>query len=203
MFEDLFDFSDKMIPENLSPGMITFEEYLERKENNSLPSDSVVESSGMITFEEYLQRKNESLDLSSLPHINLDVEEDSIPEANGMITFLEYLEMKNLLVKEEDIEDPSALINPETTSLGYTRKSLWDGYVQHVKFQAKRAPIINIQDPKYLDESRAKYAEFLIEEQRKVHDQLYFFTGGGHIIQPEEEECAVIGKAVIGKNKIC
>jgi hypothetical protein len=205
-------------------GMITFEEYLQSKgeiiqeeeeiipfKENTIVENTVV-SSGMITFEEYLQSKGES----KVESVNLTfddlitVDEDSIPESNGMITFIEYLEMKNLVVSEDEIEELSTnqLTQPTQTSdsneIGYTKKSLWDGYVQHVKFHAKKAPIINIQDPQYLDESRARYAEFLIDEQKRTWDKIYFFTPGGRaIVEEPEDECAVIGKAVIGKNKIC
>lgn len=226
MFEDLFEFSDNIIPEAESSGMITFEEYLQKKNEGRTPLDvsfssfnsntiiekkeEVEDTPGMITFEEYLQRKskNESLLDTSFVNFNLDgVTEDSVPESQGMMTFLEYLESKNLLTKEdqssESTESPIVPING-TTNIGYTKKTLWDGYVQHVKFHAKKAPVVNIQDPKYLAESRAKYAEFLIEEQRKVWDKIYFFTPGGRPVEEEPEtECAVIGKAVIGKNKIC
>lgn len=224
MIEDNFN-SYNSIPES-SSGMITFEEYLERKGESieeSIPSFEFKEerieiidelipetliSSGMITFEEYLQQKEsytstEEVKLSFADLIS--VEEDSIPESTGMMTFIEYLESKDLLVKEEDLENIDQILpKSDSSNIGYTKKDLWNGYVQHIKFHAKKAPIINIQDPKYLDESRVKYAEFLIEEQKRTWDKIYFFTPGGRPIEEEpESECAVIGKAVIGKNKIC
>lgn len=232
MIEDNFN-SYNVIPE-YSSGMITFEEYLERKGESieeSIPSfefkeerieiidepieeiidESIPEnlvSSGMITFEEYLERKEnytqiEEVKLSFSDLIS--VEEDSVPESLEMMTFIKYLESRDLLVKEEDIEIVEEVLPKSNSSdISYTKKSLWDGYVQHVKFHAKKSPVIDIQDPTYLDESRAKYAEFLIEEQQKYWDKIYFFTPGGRPIEEEpEDECAVIGKAVIGKNKIC
>lgn len=222
MFEDLFDFSDNLIPESESSGMITFEEYLLKKNEGKTPLDTsfssfnqpiierkkedIEESTGMITFEEYLLKKskNESLLDTSFSSFNLDeVTEDSVPESQGMMTFLEYLESKNLLDANVESIESNTTPQTETTNIGYTKKSLWDGYVQHVKYHAKRAPVVNIQDPKYLAESRAKYAEFLIEEQRKVWDQIYFFTPGGRTIEEEPEtDVAIIGKAVIGKIKI-
>jgi hypothetical protein len=223
MLEDNFNVYNA-IPESTS-GMITFEEYLQRKGESIEESSSTVEivedqvkvedrisetvSSGMITFEEYLQQK-ESYSSNEEVKLTFDdlifVDEDTVPEASGMMTFIEYLESKNLIVKEEDLVDiqtSNEIINTDSTNIGYTKKTLWDGYVQHVKFHAKKAPIINIQDPKYLDESRANYAKFLIEEQQKTWDKIYFFTPGGRPVEEEEDECAVIGRAVIGKNKIC
>ena len=215
MLEDNFN-SYNAVPES-SSGMITFEEYLERKGESIEESTPTIEfkeeiteiiSSGMITFEEYLLQKesHNSTEEVKLTFADLiSVEEDSVPESLGMMTFLEYLESKDLLVKEEDLETIDQIPpKSDSSNIGYTKKDLWDGYVQHVKFHAKKSPIINIQDPKYLDESRVKYAEFLIEEQKRTWDKIYFFTPGGRPIEEEpESECAVIGKAVIGKNKIC
>lgn len=217
MIEDNFN-SYNSKSDSTSLGMITFEEYLlskgetiqeETEETISFIDNTMVEntvvSSGMITFEEYLLMKNENV-ISENPSLSLELDsvvEDTVQGSSGMITFIEYLEMKNLVVSEDEIEEISNFQTSDSTEIGYTKKSLWDGYVQHVKFHAKKAPIVNIQDPQYLDESRARYAEFLIEEQRKSWDKIYFFTPGGRPVEEEETECAVIGKAVIGKNKIC
>lgn len=178
MFEDLFEFSNNLIPEEES-------------------------SSGMITFEEYLNSKKPETDDLKISFDSFVSDGNPIEESVGMMTFIEYLESKNILVSDEDnIEE---IINEPTQPKElHTKKSLWDGYVQHVKTSTKKPAIVNIQDPAYLDESRSRYAEFLIEEQKKVWDKIYFFTPGGRALDEEpESECAVIGKAVIGKNKIC
>jgi len=178
MFEDLFEFSNNLIPENES-------------------------SSGMITFEEYLHSKkpdSESLELSFDSFIST---KDSVTESTGMITFIEYLESKNIIITDEEGINEVIPEDNQPKEL-HTKKSLWDGYVQQVKSITKKPTVVNIQDPTYLDESRSRYAEFLIEEQKKVWDKIYFFTPGGRAIEEEpESECAVIGKAIIGKNKIC
>ena len=191
MFEDLFDFSDKLIPEGeTSSGLITFEEYLSNKEEGKSPLETsfVAFSTDTITT----------------------IEESESP---GMMTFLEYLETKNIdVVVVEDEEIPS-IIKPsipiesqkpiEIPIEKPTKKSLWEGYVQQVTNQSKNRSYVNIQDPAYLAESRSAYAATMLEEQKKIHDQLYFFTGGGRYVEEPEEECAIIGKAIIGKNKIC
>jgi hypothetical protein len=188
MFEDLFDFSDKLISEEET-------------------------SSGLITFEEYLSNKNDDGTGDSFNSFGLD-DTFTVTESVGMMTFLEYLETKNISVVVVEDEEISSIIKPsipiesqtdqnvptEKTSV----KSLWDGYIQQVNNQSKNRSYVNIQDPAYLSESRIAYSAAMIEEQKKVYDQLYFFTGGGNYIEePEEEVCAIIGKAIIGKNKIC
>jgi hypothetical protein len=188
MFEDLFDFSDKLIPEGeTSSGLITFEEYLTNKDEgkSQLETSFVSFSTDAIT----------SIDESESP---------------GMMTFLEYLETKNIVVvvvEDEEIPSiikPSIPIESQKTIEKTKTKSLWEGYVQQVSNQSKNRSYVNIQDPAYLAESRSAYAATMLEEQKKIHDQLYFFTGGGHYVEePEEDICAVIGKAIIGKNKIC
>ena len=190
MFEDLFDFSDKLIPEGeTSYGLITFEEYLSNKKEDISELETSIDSFN----------SNDTF---------------TITESVGMMTFLEYLETKNISVVVVEDEEISSIVNPSipiesqtdpnTPTKKTSVKSLWDGYVQQVTNQSKNRSYINIQDPAYLSESRVAYASAMMEEQKKIYDQLYFFTGGGNYIEePEEEVCAVIGKAIIGKNKIC
>lgn len=164
-------------------GIITFEEYLSSK------SPSSIKSLGVITFEEYLERKG-----GSNGPVGVTVE----GESHGMITFIEYLESKNISLNVDGSVESKEIL-PETEK--QTIKNLWTGYVHQVTNKVKRLVAPNIQDPVYLEESRKRYAEEIIAEQRKIYDKIYFFTPGGRAVE-EEEEIAYIGTAIIGKNII-
>lgn len=177
MFEDLFDFSDNEITES-SSGLITFEEYLINKKNDTQPLE--------VSFNNY-----SSIDES---------------ESSGMITFLEYLESKNIIISDSKDSKDSLADTELSNELHESPKALWDGYIQMVTTSLRNRNIVsvpNIQDPQYLAESRAAYAESLVKEQRKIRDQIYFFTPGGRTVTVEDSDIEdVIGKAIIGKSKI-
>lgn len=198
MLEEKFN-AYSSIPGVSSPGMLTFDEYLEKKDDLSefFSSDK---SSEMPTFLEYLESKNVKVEIvenEKLEDKIRDIMEKMESEvfSNNVLNDLDLLINKNLDFKTNLIQKLE-----ESRS---SKDLLWETYVSHINKKVNKPKRLDIQNHKVLYESQIEQAKQLIIEQRKIHDRIYFFTPGGRTSSIEIEECAVIGRAIIGKNKIC
>jgi hypothetical protein len=194
MIEENFN-TYNSIPGANSPGMLTFGEYLDKKDELSefFSSDKFSE---MPTFLEYLESKNVKIEIVENEKIEDKIKDIMESEAlsSNILNNLDLLVNKNLDFK-------SNLIKRLDESKS-SKDMLWESYVDHINKRVSRYVVArDIQDPKYLYASKFEMSKLLIIEQRKIHDRIYFFTPGGGSTTEDISE-SIIGTAIIGKSKI-
>lgn len=195
MLEENFN-SYKSKPGDETPGMLTFDEYLERKEESNLFESN---EGNFPTFLQYLQVKRVKIEV--VDDENLEDKIRDLMEKMDDEVFSDKMlnHLDRLINKDLDFENSLSLRLNESKDV---KAKLWESYVKHINERVKKALIRkDIQNPKYLYESRLELAKEILIEQRKIHDRIYFFTPGGRT-KIEEEFDDVIGTAIIGKSKI-
>lgn len=195
MLEENFN-SYKPKPGVSSPGMLTFDEYLERKEESNLFESN---EGRFPTFLQYLQVKRVKIEV--VDDENLEDKIRDLMEKMDEEVFSDKMlnHLDRLINKDLNFENSLSLRLNESKDV---KAKLWESYVKHINERVQKTRIRkDIQDPKYLYESRLELAKEILIEQRKIHDRIYFFTPGGRTTIDEEIE-DVIGTAIIGKSKI-
>ena len=147
MIKDNFNLHNS-IPRDLAPGMLTFSEYLEKKDELSefFSSDK---SSGMLTFLEFLESKNVKIEI--VENENLEDKIKKIMESevfsNNIINDLDLLVNKNLdfksnLIKKLDESQDS-------------KNVLWKNYIEHINKKVSKYKVVeDIQNPNFLYASK-------------------------------------------------
>ena len=200
--------------EHGSDSDISFEEFKELKEkeksnrfegfnllkDDNETSDIFGDHLGLITFEDYKRIKENSI---SIGDQGLEIYQDTFiteddeklfSQIQGLISFEEYLDIKKTG-------------NPEKVEELKT-KGLSEHIIDAIKTK-KFVTYVDIQSQQYLDESRKLYNEEYQKERKRLHSiypQVGDFFGVGAPVKQEKkpnEDCAVIGTAIIGKNVIC
>lgn len=216
--EDLITFEDYLVAKNVDelertlyeleygddPNSITFEEFKSRRNEDSfegfnlLNDESAIDDFGpglgLITFEDYQRIKGGSSSLEIFKDVFITEDDEKLfTKIKGLVSFEEYLEVKRTGNVEKIEELKERGISEHIINAIKTKK--YNSYV-------------DIQSDKYLDESRTLYNKALEEERKRIHN-IYpqigdFFGVGAPVIERNPEgDCAVIGRAIIGKNIIC
>jgi hypothetical protein len=217
--EDLITFEDYLVAKNVDelertlyeleygddPNSITFEEFKSRRNEDSfegfnlLNDESAIDDFGpglgLITFEDYQRIKGGSSSLEIFKDVFITEDDEKLfTKIKGLVSFEEYLEVKRTGNVEKIEELKERGISEHIINAIKTKK--YNSYV-------------DIQSDKYLDESRTLYNKALEEERKRIHN-IYpqigdFFGVGAPVIleRNPEGDCAVIGRAIIGKNIIC
>lgn len=196
------------------PNPISFEEFKELKEkekssrfegfnllkDDNEESDIFGDHLGLITFEDYKRIKDNSKSIGDQGlEIYKDIfitedDEKLFSQIQGLVSFEEYLDIKKTG-------------NPEVVEELKT-KGLSDHIIDAIKTK-KFVTYVDIQSQQYLDESRKIYNEEYQKERKRlqsIYPQVGDFFGVGAPVQEKkkpDEDCAVIGTAVIGRNVIC
>lgn len=216
--EDLITFEDYLVAKNVDelertlyeleygddPNSITFEEFKSRRNEDSfegfnlLNDESSIEDFGpglgLITFEDYQRIKGGSSSLEIFKDVFITEDDEKLfTKIKGLVSFEEYLEVKRTGNVEKIEELKERGISEHIINAIKTKK--YNSYV-------------DIQSDKYLDESRSLYNKALEEERKRIHNiypQIgdFFGVGAPEIERNPEGDCAVIGRAIIGKNIIC
>ena len=198
MLEENFN-SYKSKPGVSSPGMLTFDEYLEKKEEINLFESNV---GNFPTFLQYLHVKRVKIEV--VDDENLENKIRDLTEKMDEEVFSDQMmnHLDRLINKDLDFEKNLSIRLNESKDV---KARLWESYVKHINERASKSIIRkDIQNPKYLYESKLELANQILIEQRKIHDKIYFFTLGGRVITEElpTDEIDYIGTAIIGKSKI-
>ena len=196
MLEENFN-SYKSKPGVSSPGMLTFDEYLEKKEEINLFESN---DGNFPTFLQYLHTKRVKIEV--VDDENLENKIRDLMEKMDEEVFSDQMmnHLDRLINKDLDFEKSLTIRLNESKDL---KAKLWESYVKHINEKVSKSIIRkDIQNPKYLYESKLELAKEILIEQRKIHDRIYFFTPGGRTTTPEVEIDDVIGTAIIGKSKI-
>ena len=217
--EDLITFEDYLIAKNVDelertlyeleygddPNSITFEEFKSKRSDDSFEGLNLINNDeldledfgpglGMLTFEDYKRIKGNSSSVEIFKDIFITEDDEKLfSKIKGLVSFEEYLEVKRTGNSEKIEELKDRGISEHIINAIKTKK--YNSYV-------------DIQSDKYLDESRALYNKALEDERKKIHNiypQIgdFFGVGAPSLERNPEGDCAVIGRAIIGKNIIC
>ena len=196
MLEENFN-SYKSKPGEETPGMLTFDEYLEKKEEINLFESN---DGNFPTFLQYLHVKRVKIEV--VDDENLENKIRDLMEKMDEEVFSDQMmnHLDRLINKDLDFEKSLTIRLNESKDV---KARLWESYVKHINERVSKSIIRkDIQNPKYLYESKLELAKEILIEQRKIHDRIYFFTPGGRTTTSEVEFDDVIGTAIIGKSKI-